>query len=289
MRRLFRALAVTAMMAGAVGVSACAPTAQNTAQNLAAEQQRSAKLVREMESKGAIIKSRGINNYVQKIHDRIAAQRPPGSVPLKVFVIKDADVNAFTTGGGYVYYNAGLLAAMENEAQVAAVVAHEIAHIDRGHLPAGAANRQAVQIGAVLGQLAGAAAGINPNLTQMVVGLGANAYSSNYSRTQERDADDTAVRYMAAAGYNAAEGAKSFQVLERLYGNNRGVFSTHPAPGERFASQTAQAKQLGATKGRIAPKTHKSAVAGIRKEVLKFYDANGRTKEAAQVRRALRQ
>lgn len=286
MYRTFRSVAIA--LVAAIGVSACAPTAKNTAASLAQEQQRAARLVQQMEQKGAIMKDTGLNAYMRNIQDRVARVRPPGSVPIRTYIVKDADVNAFTPGGGYVFFNAGLIANMENEAQVAAVMAHEIAHIDRGHVQAGQANRQAVQIGAVLGALAGAAVGINPQVTEMVVGLGANAYASDYSRTQERDADSVGVQYLAAAGYNAVEGAKSFEVLGRLYGNNRSVFASHPAPAARLASQTNQAKQLGATRGRIGKQTHDRATRQLRREVLAFYEKNGRDKEAAQVRRTLR-
>ncbi|MEM9140637.1 MAG: M48 family metallopeptidase [Pseudomonadota bacterium] len=286
MIRSFRA--ATIALIAAIGVSACAPTTQNTRASLAQEQQRSQGHVRDLESKGGIIKDAGLNQYLQSIVNRIAPQRAPGSVGLRSYIIKNADVNAYTSGGGYIFFNAGLMAAMENEAQLATVVAHEIAHIDRGHIPAQQANNQAVQLGAVLGTLAGAAVGINPQVTEMVVGLGANAYASNYSRTQERDADSIAARYLAAAGYNGAEGAKSFQVLQRLYGNNRGVFSTHPAPAERFNNLTVQARQLGSTQGRIGKQTHDRATRKVRQELLAFYEKNDRDREAAQIRRTLR-
>ncbi|MEO1493355.1 MAG: M48 family metalloprotease [Pseudomonadota bacterium] len=275
-------------LAVAVSVSACAPTAQNTAQSLAVEQQRSQKHVQDLDRKGALMKDRGLNSYLNSVVNRIAPQRPPGSVPLKSYIVKSADVNAYTTGGGYMFYNAGLMAAMENEAQLAAVVAHEIAHIDRGHIPAKTANNQAVQLGAAAAAIGGALLGVPGQVTELAVGVGANAYASSYSRTQERDADSTGVQYLSAAGYNAAEGARSFKVLQELYGNERGVFATHPAPGERFANLTTQAKQLGATKGRVGNETHDAAVRKLRRDVLKFYESEGRTKEASLIRRNLR-
>lgn len=286
MLRQFRSIIL--VLTAAVAVSACAPTAQNTRLSLAEEQSRSQAHVRDLENKGGIMKDRTLNNYLNAIVKRIAPQRAPGSVPLKSYIIKNADVNAYTSGGGYIFFNAGLIAAMENEAQLATVVAHEIAHIDRGHIPAKSQNNQAVQLGAVLGTLAGAAVGVNPQITEMVVGLGANAYASSYSRTQERDADAIAAQYLAGSGYNGIAGAESFQVLQRLYGNQRGVFSTHPAPGERYSNLTTQARTLGSTKGRIGTKTHKRATRKLRREILAFYEKNGRDREAAQIRKALR-
>ena len=135
-------------LTAALAMSACAPTAQNTRLSLAEEQNASARIVRNLDAKGALIEDRGLNSYLNSVVGRIAAQRPPGSVPLRTYIVKDADVNAFTTGGGYLFFNAGMLAALENEAQLATVAAHEIAHIDRGHGRAGKTNQQAVQLAA---------------------------------------------------------------------------------------------------------------------------------------------
>ena len=224
--------------------------------------------------------------------NRVAKQRAKGSVPLRTYIVKDADVNAFTVGGGYVFFNAGMIAAMENEAQLASVAAHEIGHIDRGHIQAGQANRTGVQLGAALAGVAGAALGVPGQLTNLAVNLGAQYAVNSFTRTQETDADNTGVRYLAGAGYNVLEGAKSFEVLRKLYGDAKGpsaaFFSSHPPSSERQANLTAQARQLGATKGRVAPNTYDSKTRNLRRDVLKFYDANGRTKEAAQVRRNLR-
>lgn len=289
MLRPFRAIVLA--LTAALAVSACAPTAQNTQASLAQERQRAQQLVQKLDSSGKLIKDRNVNNYLNSVMNRVAKSRPPGSVPLKTYIVKDADVNAFTTGGGYVFFNAGMLAAMENEAQLAAVMAHEIAHIDRGHVQAGAANRQAVQIGAALAQIGAAAAGIGGGATNALIGVGAQGFASNFSRTQETDADNIGVQYLARAGYNASKGAESFAVLQRLYGDRKGVasfFASHPAPSNRLASLKQQAAQLGATKGRIGTKTHARATRKLRREVLAFYESQGREREAAQIRKNLR-
>ena len=284
-------LTLAALLAAAT-VSACAPNAQNTQQSIAQEQQAAERFVGQLRSKDKLVTDRGLNNYVSGIVSRVAKQRAPGSVPLRTYIVKDADVNAFTPGGGYVFFNAGMLAAMENEAQLASVAAHEIAHIDRGHITAGRSTRQGVQIGAALGSIAGAALGVPGELTNLAVGLGANYAVNSFSRSQETDADNTGIRYLAGAGYNALEGAKSFDVLQRLYGNKTGAaavfFSSHPPSAERKANLAAQAQQLGATSGRVAPKTYASQTRKIRREVLKFYESQGRDREAAQVRKNLR-
>ena len=157
-------------------------------------------------------------------------------------------VGRYAHGGGYLFFNAGMLAAMENEAQLATVAAHEIAHIDRGHIQAGRSNRQAVQIGALLASIGAAAVGINPNIANLGLNLGTSYAVNSFSRTQETDADNVGIRYLVRAGYNGVEGAKSFAVLRRLYGNSSGpaaaFFASHPASADRLASLTAQARAL---------------------------------------------
>lgn len=284
-------LTLAALLA-AVTVSACAPNAQNTQASIAQERQAAERFVGQLRAKDKLVTDRNLNSYVSGIVQRVAKQRPPGSVPLKTYIVKEADVNAFTPGGGYVFFNAGMLAAMENEAQLASVAAHEIAHIDRGHITAGRNTRTGVQVGAAAASIAGALLGVPGQVTDLAVGLGANYAVNSFSRSQETDADNTGITYLAGAGYNALEGAKSFDVLQRLYGNRAGpaaaFFSSHPPSAERKANLSARARALGATKGRIAGKTYDSRTRKIRREVLKVYESNGRNREAAQIRRNLR-
>jgi predicted Zn-dependent protease len=289
-KRILRSLGFA--LAAALTVSACAPNSQNTAASLAEEQRASQQLVQKLDQKGSLIKDKGLNGYMRGIVDRVAKQRPPGSVPLRTYIVKDADVNAFTTGGGYLFFNAGMLAAMENEAQLASVTAHEIAHIDRGHIQAGKATRQGVQVGAALAGIGGALLGVPGQVTDLAVGLGANLAVNSFTRSQETDADTTGFGYMSRAGYNGLEGAKSFDVLRNLYGDAKGpqaaFFSSHPASSDRKANLTRLAQQSGATKGRVGNKTHDKAVRKLRRDILKFYESQGRTKEAALIRRNLR-
>lgn len=275
--------------AASLAVAACEPTAQNTPQSLAQERQASQQLVEQLEARNMLVEDRALNNYVQGVVNRIERTRPPGSVPIQSYIVKDADVNAFTPGGGYLFVNAGLLAAMENEAQFATVIAHEIGHIDRGHIQAGQATRTGVQLGAMAAQIGGALLGVDPNLTQLGVGLGAQYAVSSFTREQERDADATGVRYLAAAGYDVDEGARSFEVLRRLYGDQAvPFFASHPPTAERQQMLTQAAAELGATQGEVGEAQYDRAVRDLRQEALQFYEQSGRGREAAQVRQNLR-
>lgn len=274
-----------------VTITACAgPVGQNTAQSLASEQRQAQQIVQQLDAKGKLYRDPQLQSYLNQVVARVASTRPRGAVPIRAYIIKDADVNAFTLGGGYLFFNAGMLAALENEAQLATVAAHEIAHIDRGHVQASRSNRNAIQIGAVLATIGAAAAGIDPNTVKPLVGLGATAIGSNFSRTQESDADLVGVRYVARAGYDVDAGAESFAVLRRLYGNSRGApfLASHPPPANRQAVLNQQAVALRATSGRVGEREHDAATRDLRRQVLEFYDRSGRQREAAQIRRNLR-
>ena len=285
-------LLVPLLLIGTSMLGACAPNSQNTVLNIREEQARSQQIVRQMDAKQALIKDADLNSYVNGLVARLAKHRPPGSVPLKVFLVKDADVNAFTTGGGYLFVNAGMLAAMENEAQLATVLAHEIGHIDRGHIQAQQSNRQLVGVLGAVAQIGAGLAGVDGSLTNLGIGLG-KAYATNaYSRRQETDADLTGFQMAAAAGYNMVEGAGSFDVLRRLYGDKNGVeaafFSSHPAASDRAAQLKAKARAEGYDKGRVGTRSYARATRKLRREALEFYQLNGRVREADQIRRNLR-
>ncbi|WP_022836250.1 M48 family metalloprotease [Salisaeta longa] len=156
------------------------------------------------------------------------------------FRILDSEViNAFALPGGYVYVTRGLLAHLNNEAQLAVVLGHEIGHVAARHSSEQAARQQLMQIGlvgtAILGQqvLGGQAA-------QQILGLGGQAaqlLSLSYSRENEREADQLGVEYAAMAGYKASEGAEFFESLKRIQQQSAQAIptwqSTHPDPGAR--------------------------------------------------------
>lgn len=287
MRHLRNAIAVVAT---AAFLAACATTAQNTEISLAEERARSEEVVADLRRQNALLEDRAIAAYVDDVVERIAATRPPGSVPLRSYVVRDASVNAFTTGGGYVFFNAGLLAAMENEAQFATVAAHEIAHIDRGHVQAGQRNRQTIGIVGDLARIGAAAAGIGGSTTDFGIGLGQSYAASSFSREQEVDADVVGLEYGAEAGYDMVEGARAFEVLQRVYGGQSGpatFFASHPQSGDRLQRLQALARERGAADGRVGEDSHDRVTRGLRRDILAFLEREGREREAAQIRRNL--
>lgn len=137
---------------------------------------------------------------VARIGRRLAAQPEAGGYPYTFRVTNDRSVNAFALPGGPVYVNRGLITAVDNEAQLAGVMAHEIAHVALRHSTNQASKAQLIQIPAMLASgIAGE--GLAGQLARMGIGLGANSALLKFSRSAERDADLLGARIMARAGY----------------------------------------------------------------------------------------
>ena len=282
---------VALSLAAALAVSGCASQGPSSRAVVAEQAQVSQQLETRLRRSDKLVEDPRLNAYVREIAGRIERVRPRGLPPIRTVIVKDADVNAFTPGGGYVFINAGMITALENEAQLAMVLAHEMAHIDRGHVEAGQQTGALIGAAGAAAAIGGALLGVPSELTQLGVGLGQNLGYSAFSRSQEEDADVVGFRYASAAGYNAAEGARSFEVLRRLYGDRSGVasfFSTHPQSGDRMRRLQEMARRQGADKGRVAQQEYLQRTAALRKDVLRYLESAGRSKEAAQLRRNMR-
>jgi predicted Zn-dependent protease len=157
-------------------------------------------------------------------------------------VIDSPVVNAFALPGGYVYVTRGLLSHVENEAQLAVVLGHEIGHVAARHSSQQARRSQWTQLGVIAGAILGQkvlgdkGGEIAPALIN-AGGQAAQMFLLRYSREAENEADTLGVGYAANAGYAAEQSAKFFESLQRLAaadGKNLPTWqSTHPDPGDR--------------------------------------------------------
>jgi predicted Zn-dependent protease len=155
--------------------------------------------------------------------------------PFTFRVLDSPVVNAFALPGGYIYVTRGLLAHLENEAQLAVVLGHEVAHVAARHT---SQRMLEAQIG-MLAVIGASLLGERWNAGEAILGLGLAATQVvmlGHSRGHERESDRLGVEYAALAGYEAAEGAKFFTVLRRMQ-DRHGWFptflSSHPDPGQR--------------------------------------------------------
>jgi hypothetical protein len=184
-----------------------------------------------------VVRDAQLNNYVQQIGRKLASTPEADKYPYTFKVINDPSINAFALPGGPTFVHTGLIKAADNEAQLAGVMAHEIAHVALRHGTHQASKANAVQLPAmILGGILGGDGGMLGQLAQLGIGLGANSLLLKYSRDAERDADRLGARMMAQAGYNPLEMARFFEKLQAQGGRGGPAFlSSHPDPGNRVS------------------------------------------------------
>jgi len=194
-----------------------------------------------------------LQEYVQRIGEKLAAVSERPELDWKFTIIDTDDVNAFATMGGYVYISRGIMPYFQNEAELAAVLGHEIGHIASEHL------KKQQQKGMLSG-LASAATAIftgQPALADLT-NMAGQAIISGYGREAELEADRLGARYLAKAGYDPTAMIEVISTLkdqdtferERARLENRqprlyhGVFATHPANDTRLQQAIADAGKV---------------------------------------------
>lgn len=180
-----------------------------------------------------------ITGYVQGLVERIVAASDVPDMPVNLRVVHTEGVNAFATAGGNVYVFTGLIAAAENEAQLAGVLAHEVSHVVARHVTEGASRQMKQQgLALVLGLGLAAAADLDRRETEQAVMasmMGAGLYGMRHGRQAETEADLLGSQYLWKAGWDPEAIAGFFAVLQRQGGASPpGWLSTHPSHERRI-------------------------------------------------------
>ncbi|HEX8561039.1 MAG TPA: M48 family metallopeptidase [Pyrinomonadaceae bacterium] len=178
-----------------------------------------------------------IADYVSRLGARLAAHAPGEKFPYQFRVVASREVNAFALPGGFIFVNAGTLAAARNEGELAGVVAHEIMHVALRHGTSQASKAYVARRGlGVLRSVVGDGEDIG-GVIDTVGGAGANMLFLKFGRTAERQSDIGGAQLMAAAGYDPRDMAGFFETLAGAGGRRVPEFlSDHPDPGNRVAS-----------------------------------------------------
>ncbi|MEY2854362.1 MAG: hypothetical protein RL030_1494, partial [Pseudomonadota bacterium] len=200
-----------------------------------------------------VYEDQAVQDYVNAVGQRVARASDQPDLAWKFTVVDDESINAFTTGGGYVYVFRGLLAYLNSEAELAAVLGHELAHVTANH-PARAQTRsvlaQVLAMGAAIATGSGAVA--------EMANIGAGAYVQGYGREAEMEADRIGMKYLVRAGYDPKamgrvfatfQAQESFEVASARAESREpnvyhGVFSSHPAPDDRTVQAARTAAQV---------------------------------------------
>ena len=194
-----------------------------------------------------------LNAYIDRTGKNIAAQTHRPHMPFNFHVVNAIYVNAYAFPGGTIACTRGILLSLDNEAELSALLGHELGHVNARHTAEQMSKGMLTQT--VVGGLAVAAgtqgAGYG-NLASQLGQFGAGALLASYSRDNEREADALGMEYMVRAGYSARGMVGLMDVL-RSMGKHKPstielMFSTHPMSDERYrtAVETADTKYKSA-------------------------------------------
>lgn len=200
-----------------------------------------------------LYEDQAVQDYVQRVGERVAKNSHLADWDFKFVVLDDGSVNAFTTGGGYVYVHRGLLTYLNSEAELATVLGHEIGHVTARH-PARRQTRGV--LASVL--VTGAAIATGSNAIAQLGNIGATAWLQGYGRENEMEADRLGLEYATKTGYRPESMVEVFKVFrsQETFELNRareegrepriyhGIFSSHPAPDARAVQAAKGAAQI---------------------------------------------
>jgi predicted Zn-dependent protease len=213
-----------------------------------------------------------LNAYLDDLGKSMAAKSHRPQMPYSFRAVNAAHVNAYAFPGGTIAATRGILVKMDDEAELAGLMGHEIAHVNWRHT----AQRMSTQtlIGLALAGVTGYAQSRDPlagQITSVLGGVGAGALLAGYSRSDEREADDTGMEYMVRSGYDPRGMVGLMEMLNGMHDREPSaldlMFATHPMSSERLATarESASGKYARGLGGERGKDRYKDATANLRK------------------------
>jgi predicted Zn-dependent protease len=195
----------------------------------------------QLSSDYGIIQDEALGTYVNQVGQRLALVSHRPRMPYRFNVVNATYINAYAFPGGTISATRGILLELEDEAELASLLGHELGHVNARHTAARMS--QAMLTQALVGGAAaivGSQASALGDLTAQLGSIGAGALLASYSRDNEREADALGLRYMASAGYAPYGFVELMDMLRSLNQQQpdavQMLFSTHPMSDERYQS-----------------------------------------------------
>jgi len=205
------------------------------------------------------IPDEGLQRYLDRIGQRIAGICHHPDWEYHFVGVNHASINALALPGGYIYITRGMLEKMESESQLAAILAHETAHV----VARDTAAAMTRQTGMTLLTMATLVSGEAPREVQQLVLMANQFLSLSYSRQDEREADLAGLDYLVDAGYDPNGMVETMQILYELQ-TRRPIefYSTHPLPANRirYLKQRISQRYAQVLDGKTGKETYKAKV-----------------------------
>jgi predicted Zn-dependent protease len=188
-----------------------------------------------------------VQSYVEQLGKRMATQTERPNLPWSFKVVDDPVVNAFALPGGFIYITRGIMTHLRSEAELMAVVGHEIGHVTGRHSASAMSKQQLAVGGLILGMI------VKPELQRFgdLAQSGLGLLFLKFGRDQESQADELGLRYMTRQAYDPKEMLEVFGILDRVTSEAGGGrlpdwLSTHPSPENRLQRIQGQIAKTGA-------------------------------------------
>jgi predicted Zn-dependent protease len=191
-------------------------------------------MAQEVDDSVRLVKDPAVNEYINRLAQNLV-RNSDAKVPFTVKIINDDQVNAFALPGGFFYINTGMILAANNEAELAAVMAHEIAHVAARHAMKNQSRADLFNLVSIpLMFFGGPAAMLAQEALQVAVPLS----MLKFSRNDEREADLLGLEYAYATGYDPEEFVNLFEKLKKEEKQKKNflarAFATHPMTSDRI-------------------------------------------------------
>jgi predicted Zn-dependent protease len=214
-------------------------------------------IINQIRNQNLLLQDPEVDEYLQDLGMRLASQAHDPDQQFHYVCMRDPEINAFATFGGYVFVFTGLILVTHNEAELASVMAHETGHVVQRHMARALEAESHMSLASTAAMLAaallGAAAG-GPNSGEAIEGAIATAQAVtmqraiNYTRSQEMEADYVGIHLLAAAGFDPYAMANFFETLQQSMGMAESeipaLLIDHPVTDERIAAARSRAAQF---------------------------------------------
>jgi predicted Zn-dependent protease len=191
-------------------------------------------LAAEVEMQSRIVTDPMVSEYVNRLGQNLV-RNSDAKVPFTIKVINNDEINAFALPGGFFFVNSGLILAADNEAELAGVMAHEIAHVAARHATKTLTRGQLFNLASIPLIFIGGPVAYG---VEQAAGLGMPVSLLKFSRDDEREADLLGLEYQYASGYDPAAFVQFFEKLGKEQKHKMGffakAFSTHPMTSDRI-------------------------------------------------------
>jgi predicted Zn-dependent protease len=225
----------------------------NSAISTTEEKYLGPKLLRELRGSDPMVEDPELSDWIQRLGKRLTSHAPGGG-QYYFAIAKSAEINAYAMPGGVVVIHSGLILNTSSESELAAVMAHEIAHVSQRHIARMMADQKGSPLLTGLGVLAGvAAASKSPDAGEAIITgtIAAQAHQQlAFSRQAEFEADRIGLQILAGSGFNPGAMPSFLEKLDRragnqLYGDISKYLQTHPMSIDRVSDARSRADKMG--------------------------------------------